>query len=420
MYYVGLDAHAKSFNGDILDCNGKLFKRFDIRGSRSDLLVELKKIPGPFAVCYEASCGYGTLHDELLPIAQVVKVAHPGKLRLIYASKRKNNRIDGSKLAKILYLDAVPAVHVPSINVRSWRQTIEFRQKLLGEQVRVKNRTRALLRERGINPPRSLWTRKGLAWLEGLPLDESAALRRDLLVSDLKDARAKILRVEKYLKTLADRHPGVTLLRTIPGIGPRTAEALLAYIDDVKRFTRIKSVGCYFGLVPCQDATGDKNRLGHITRDGPATVRKLLCEASWTAIRRSATVRGFFQRVMRDDPLRKKKALVATAHYLVRVAAALLRSGEVWREAGDPPVAAKSRGLSLGSGEREACGASIAGSAPPSPPSGPEDCSVPLRDERKLRQTGDDPHASRSPDPRDKPRAARHGKKTAPDNRTPI
>ena len=334
MYYVGLDAHARSFNGDILDCNGKLFKRFNIRGMHCDLLAELRKIPAPFSICYEASCGYGVLHDELAKVASVVKVAHPGKLRLIYASKHKNNKVDGAKLAKILYLDAVPAVHVPGVDVRAWRQTIEFRQKILGERVRVKNRIRAL--------------------------------QRDLLVSDLKDHAQKIARVEKYLQKQAERHPGLTVLRTIPGVGPRTAEALLAYIDDVKRFGRIKQVGCYFGLVPCQDATGDKNRLGHITGDGPATVRKLLCEASWTAIRHSPTVRAFFQRVMRDDPLRKKIALVATAHYLVRVAAAMLRSGEVWRE---NQAVAKAAQIEGGGGKTPS---GPQGFSPPPPGSGPE------------------------------------------------
>jgi len=366
MYYVGLDAHSLSHNGDILDCNGKLFKRFNIRGDRSDLLKELKKIPGPFSICYEASCGYGVLHDELAKVASVVKVAHPGKLRLIYGSKRKNNKIDGAKLAKILYLDAVPAVHVPSIDVRAWRQTIEFRQKLLGERIRAKNRIRALLREQGIQPPRSLWTKKGVAWLDQLELSEACALRRDLLVSDLSDCGEKITRVENYLKKLADRHPGVSLLRTVPGIGPRTAEALLAYIDDVKRFTRVKQVGCYFGLVPCQDSSGDINRLGHITRDGPPTVRKLLCEASWVAIRRSPTVRTFFERVMRGDRLRKKIALVATAHHLARVATAMLRTGECWRENEANP---KEAGLKGGGGKTPS---GPQGFSPPPPSSEPE------------------------------------------------
>ncbi len=332
MYYVGLDAHTKSFNAEILDHNGKLFKRFEVRGTRTELVTELKKVPGPLSVCFEASCGYGVLHEDLTKVAQTVKMAHPGHLRMIFACKRKNNRIDASKLAKILFLDAVPAVHVPQKEVRAWRQTIEFRQRLLGERVRVKNRVRALLREQGIQPPRSLWTKKGSAWMKELVLEDSAAMRRDIMLLELEDQRTRITRVEAYLKKIADRHPGITLLRTIPGVGPRTAEALIAYIDDIKRFVRIKSLGCYFGLIPCQDATGDKNRLGHITRDGPATVRKLLCEASWTAIRRSSTVRARFERVMGGDPQRKKIALVAVTHYLLRVAGAMLRTGQAWRQ----------------------------------------------------------------------------------------
>jgi len=65
--------------------------------------------------------------------------------------------------------------------------------------------------------------------------------------------------------------------------------------------------------------SGDKNRLGHITREGAPVVRQLVAEAAWQALRRSPTVRAFFERTQRDDPQRKKIALVATAHYLVRV-----------------------------------------------------------------------------------------------------
>jgi len=332
MYYVGLDVHQKRTSIEVLDCNGKLFKRSEMKGNWPLLLEELRKLPKPFAVCYEASCGYGYLFEQFSKIADRVVVGHPGQLAWIYKSKKKHNRIDATKLAKLLFLDEVPAVHVPCAQVRLWRQTIEFRQKLLRNRVMVKNQTRSFLKERGIIPPKNLWTVKGVAWLKGLELDENSALRRDLLLEQLQESDQKIKRVEKYLNKVAANHPGVTLLRTIPGVGWRTAETLVAYIDDVRRFSSIKCVGAYFGLVPCQDASGEKNRLGHITRDGPATVRKLLCEAAWMATRRSPTVKRYYERIMHDDPDRKKIAIVATTHYLARVAAAMLRSGECWHE----------------------------------------------------------------------------------------
>ena len=89
--------------------------------------------------------------------------------------------------------------------------------------------------------------------------------------------------------------------------------------------------GSYFGLVSCQDQSAGKNRLGHITRQGPATVRKLLTEASWQGIRRSPRIRAYFERIRPGSPERKKIALVATAHHLLRVMLAMLRTGEVWR-----------------------------------------------------------------------------------------
>jgi transposase len=90
-----------------------------------------------------------------------------------------------------------------------------------------------------------------------------------------------------------------------------------------------------FGLVPCQDQSGGRNRLGHITREGAPVVRQLLAEAAWQALRRSPTIRAYFERTQREHPQRKKIALVATAHYLVRVMWAMLRHGAIWQERAD-------------------------------------------------------------------------------------
>jgi transposase len=140
------------------------------------------------------------------------------------------------------------------------------------------------------------------------------------------------VRIEDYLNQQAKHSPAVLLLRSIPGVGIRTAEAVAAFIDDPDRFRDAKAIGRYFELVPSQDRSGDRNRLGHITREGPAVVRQLIAEASWQALRRSPTVRAYFERVRRGDPQRKKIALVTTAHYLVRVMWALLKRRTDWEE----------------------------------------------------------------------------------------
>lgn len=336
MFYVGLDVHSRKMSVCILDENGKRIKELELSGDVSRLLAELTRIRGEFRVCYEASCGYGSLYDRLvkLPNVRQILVAHPGQVRLIYRSKKKNDRVDARKLASLLFLNQVPPVHVPSAEGRAWRAMIEFRRKLVDRQTMVKNELRAVLRTHGIAGPyrKQLWTRKGMAWLTELELPTALArIQRDCLLDELSKGQRRIKDVEKELNSIGDAHPGVRLLRTIPGVGPRTAEAVMAYIDQPKRFERSKQVGCYFGLVPCQDQSANVNRLGHITREGPSVVRKLLTEAAWQGIQRSPEIRAFFERVQRGDPRRKKIALIATAHWLVRVMFAMLRSGEVAR-----------------------------------------------------------------------------------------
>jgi transposase len=336
MHYVGLDVHTRRSSLCVLDGDGKAVRQFEVKGPWPAVLDRVAAdVPRPFAVCFEASCGYGYLHGRLSQVAEHVAVAHPGQLRLIFRSKRKNDRVDAAKLAKLLYLDAVPRVHVPGAGVRQWRALIEHRQKLLAKRVAAKNQLRALLRSAGVvaqRPGKALWSGRGLAWLAAQPLAEAEALVRDALLEELGELAAKVARVEAELAKRADAHPGVALLRTIPGVGVRTAEAFVAYVDDVRRFRRTRQVGSYLGLVPCQDSSAGKDRLGHITGDGPATVRKLLCEAAWQAVRRSPGLRAFFERVAGGRADRRKLALVATAHKLARAMAAMLRTGEAWRE----------------------------------------------------------------------------------------
>jgi transposase len=316
----------------ILDENGKKVKTRTVRGPLPHVVGVLREEVGqPFAVVYEASCGYGWLHDQLVRIARKVVVAHPGQLRLIFRAKRKTDRVDARKLATLLYLDAVPPVHVPSIDVRSWRGLIERRHRLVACRTRSKNGLRALLRTHAIAAPKGLWTKGGMAWLASVSLPTvNDELQRDILQEDVRHYSRLIRRVERRLEQIARSHPAVGLLRTIPGVGIRTGEAVSAYIDRADRFRRNKCVGTYFGLVPCED-TSVKRKLGHITHDGPPTVRRLLVEAAWQAVRRDVGMRRYFERIQRGKTERKKIAIVAVAHKLVRVMHAMLASGETWR-----------------------------------------------------------------------------------------
>jgi len=337
MLSVGIDVHFTKSSLCILDDNGKVLRREQVNGPWSEVTGVLAKLQQPFQVCYEASLGYGHLYDQLraLPMARRIQVAHPGQLRLIYKSRKKNDRVDGEKLAKLLYLDQVPCVHVPGQDVRSWRCMIEWRRRLVGRSVMVKNQLRSLLKSCGI-PSRSrgkLWRKKtGRKWLreQALPTDMDT-LRRDMLMEELEAHDAQIKRVDKNLAEIADKHPGVQLLRTIPGTGERTAETFVAYVDDPHRFGRTRDIGSYIGFIPGQDASGQTNYLGHITREGPATLRQYLTEAAWRGVQRDPTIKAHYEQVLRNDRSRRKIAIVATARWLATIMLSMLKTGEAWR-----------------------------------------------------------------------------------------
>ncbi len=334
MLYIGLDAHQSTSSICILDENGKRVKRQTVHGFFPKVMEELRKVDEPFEICFEASCAYGYLYDELQKIARRVVVAHPGQLRLIFRSKRKSDRVDAEKLAKLLFIGEVPEAYVPSINVRNWRRLIEYRRRLIDKRTRCKNAIRALLRSHGVRAPKNLWSRKGQAWLASIEWPNLAAeVQRDLLADELALFERQVRKVTKALDEMGSRHPAVVLLRTIPGVGACTAETVAAYIDAPSRFSRSGEVASYFGLIPCQDSSAGLNRLGHITKQGPPTARKYLVEATWQAIRRSPKVKAYFTRICGEKQDRKKVAVVATAHYLLRCMWAMLRHGDPWREA---------------------------------------------------------------------------------------
>ena len=147
----------------------------------------------------------------------------------------------------------------------------------------------------------------------------------DLLSNQLK-------RVNLYLDGYLAKNPGGKLLMSIPGVGPRTAEAVLAYTDDVSRFGNYKQYCSYFGLTPKLDESGSCRRLGHISKHGPSVVRWLICESSWIAIRKSPGLRKFHERVMCGQAGRKKIAIVAVARKLLCIMRAMQLTGEAFNE----------------------------------------------------------------------------------------
>ncbi len=124
----------------------------------------------------------------------------------------------------------------------------------------------------------------------------------------------------------------VQRLRTIPGVGPRLSELVVAVIDDPHRFKSGKQVGAYAGLVPRQIASGTMDRQAGITKSGHRLLRSLLVEVSWLMLRHNPAFRRIYEKAQRGSKTRKKIAAVATARHLLITCWAMLRDETDWRE----------------------------------------------------------------------------------------
>jgi transposase len=128
-----------------------------------------------------------------------------------------------------------------------------------------------------------------------------------------------------------DDAPSQRLL-SVPGVGPRTAETIAAYVDRPQRFKNSRQVSAYAGLVPRQYQSGQTDRRGRITRRGPRLLRKMLVEAAWVMLRYNDWARQIVQRISKGQRTRKRQALVALARKLLVRCWALLRDETTWRE----------------------------------------------------------------------------------------
>ena len=233
------------------------------------------------------------------PLAAEVQVANPSRIPWLFREGKKNDWLDARKLATLLYLGQRPRVHLPSADVSAWRALINHRRSLVKRRTMMKNQVRALLRSLMLKcPHRSLWTRAGRVWLRSLTFDQSRAVMLRTLTQGIDFLDVQLGQVELQLDAIAATQPAVALLRTIPGIGARTAEAIVAFTDRVGRFGHRKQFASYFGMTPTQDASGRIDRHGDISKRGPSVVRWVLVEAAHRVIRHCPELRAFLARLL--------------------------------------------------------------------------------------------------------------------------
>jgi transposase len=316
--------------------------RFARVASTPAVLHDLLAGSGASRLVIEVGAMAGWVKDLGLALGMEVEVANVNAEAWRWSNvKRKTDRDDALKLAQMSALGKLPQVHVPALAVRQWRELIGYRQNLVRRRTGIKNRIRGLLASQGRGLPagKGGWTDRAVAEVakEALAMERCSAeeLWRGMLgleLAQLEEVEKIIAVVEQKLEALAAGDSRVQLLLTIPGVGPRLAEVVVAVLDDARRFGNRKQVGCYAGLTPRQWQSGQMARQGRISGRGNKLLRALLVEVGWLMRRWNGHFAGVFSQVSRGVKTRKKIAVVAVARRLLVTCWAMLRDHQPWRE----------------------------------------------------------------------------------------
>jgi len=335
MHYCGLDVSRKSTHVYIEDAQGRRVTRGVVATTPTGLASAVERYAERgLRVAIEAGNQTAWIVDLLRELGAKVHVVHPLKVKLIAESKKKTDRIDAQFLAHLLRVGGLPEpVHVPSHRSRELRGLLVARRQLVQMRTKLLNVVRGLARQQRVElRPRALLTRGGWGELTAAPL--SPALR-DVVVAyeaTVTATTTALAALDQHLARRAGRDPRVARLETMPGVGPISAQTLVAAVDTIERFPSAKKLVAYAGLAPSVRASGERVVYGRITKQGRSEIRAVWVQAAHAVLAVKAAAAQPLQhwcaRVARRRG--KKTALVALARKLLTIAFHLLRDGTTY------------------------------------------------------------------------------------------
>lgn len=295
--------------------------------------------PAQTLVVFETCDSCGWVHDAIVSLGAKIVIVNANDERWRWQRvKRKTDQDDALKLARLALLDQLPAVHLPEPAQRQRRRLMLHRRSMVSRRTQCRNAIRSIFSQQGIALCRGQkqWTRAGVQLLESYadPIESCGVdeLWKGRLNSELQlmaSINTQLKALDAKLDELSDER--MKLLQTLKGVGPRTAEAVVLYVDDPHRFKSGEELASYAGLVPKQLQSGAMNRLGHITHRGPGLLRSLLVEAAWTIYRCNSWAQAFVQKISHGSKARRKLAIVALAKKVLIILWGMLKSNRPFR-----------------------------------------------------------------------------------------
>ena len=232
------------------------------------------------------AAGYSRWFERLLAeLGFEVCIGDPAEIKTKRVKKQKTDREDARLLLRLMRENNFPQIWIPSPENRDLRQLLWHRHRLVQMRTRMMNQLQALAMNEGQRRKKKLWSEQGRADLEKLALAPWGSRRRKELLELLDRMNPTIEELTAAVEQEASKRPDALRLMTHPGVGPLTALAYVLIIGTPARFPRGKQIGNYVGMIPSEDSSGGKQRLGHISKQGNSLLRFLLVEAAQAATR---------------------------------------------------------------------------------------------------------------------------------------
>jgi transposase len=331
MDHIGIDVHKRESQICLLAEGGELIER-RIRTEPERFAAVLGGRPRA-RIVIEASTDSEWVARCLESLGHEVVVADPN-FAPMYATrtrKVKTDRRDARALADACVLGAYRRAHRLSDPQRHVRGRLLVRDALVRSRTRYISLIRALLRQQGYRVPsgsaEAFVTRVRTLALPGQLLSLIAPL-----LAVMRHLNRQLAYSDQTIERVAAHDERVQRLRTVPSIGPVTAAAFVATIDDVQRFHHAHQLEAYLGLVPREFSSGDNQHRGAITKAGPGRTRWLLIQAAVSILRRRPPEADALRAWALGIAARRGKqiAVVALARRLAGILYALLRDGTVF------------------------------------------------------------------------------------------
>jgi transposase len=275
----------------------------------------------------EAS-GHARWFERLLAELQFeLWIGDAAEIRTKRVRKQKTDRQDAQLILKLMLKDDFPRIWVPSWENRDLRQLLWHRHRMVQARTRIMNQLQAVALNEGLRCKKRLGREAGRKQLESFPLAPWASRRRRDLLELLDRLNPTITELSQAIEQEVDKCREAQRLMTHPGVGPLTALAFVLIIGKAERFASGKQIASYLGLVPLEESSGNRRRLGHITKQGSSMLRFLLVEAAQVTVRSLPEWRSrYFHLMLRRG---RKTAKVAMARRLA------VRLYWMWRQGWD-------------------------------------------------------------------------------------